>query len=79
MLNDDGDDAVDVEGVEGGRVLKEGGELGGGRGWPCMMKMMMKKKKKKGEGRENREEYYIINCGVHLFKIIKVESLGTLL
>ena len=57
MLND-GDDSVvgfSPVDVEGGRVLKEGGELGGGGGWSAAMKMMMKKKRKKGEGREERE------------------------
>ena len=60
--------------VEGGRVLKEGGELGGergvvGHGGGGLMKKK-KKKKKKGEGREKRgeSEYYIINCGAHIFK-----------
>ena len=66
--------------VEGGRGLKEGGELVGEGGGRQMVLMM--KKKKMGEGREKRgerREYNIINCGAHISKIIKVESLRTLL
>ena len=51
------------------RVEVSDGKEGGGRGWMVMMKKT--RKRKKGEGREERE-YYIINCGAYISKIIKV-------
>ena len=36
-------------------------------------------KEEEGGGEEGEREYNIINCGAHISKIIKVESLETLL
>ena len=58
MLND-GDDAVDVEGVEGGRVLKEGGELG--EGW------WGKHEEEEGGG-ERGEKVVLLTVGLHAQK-----------
>ena len=63
--------------------MAEDGGGGGGRRWReevggCDEE---EEKEEEGEGREERgeREYNIINCGSHISKIIKVESLGTLL
>ena len=37
-----------------------------------------KEEEEEGGGERGEREYNIINCGAHISKIIKVESLGTL-